>query len=95
MINDYVCVYTASGQAEAQLIVMLLESFNIPAEANQEGYGHALGLTVGALGAVDILVPNEYMTQAQNLLEAYARGDLESDQPDQGIDLSPDPEKTI
>ncbi len=77
MTGEPVSVFTANGQPEAQMILMLLSSAGIPAEAVQESYGQTLGLTVGELGAVEILVPPSFKEQAEKLLEAYQQGDLE------------------
>lgn len=84
MTHDLVWVFTANGQGEAQMILMLLNSAGIPAEANQESYGHTLGLTVGALGTVEILVPQSFASQAEDLLAAYERGDLEKGTSEEG-----------
>ena len=51
----------------------------IPAETSREGAGAAYGFTVGPLGMVDILVPEEHAAQAENLLDAMRRGDLTDD----------------
>jgi hypothetical protein len=82
MADDLVSVFTANGQPEAQTILMLLNSAGIPAEPVQESYGKTLGLTVGVLGAVEILVPLEFADQAKSLLEAFERGDLEKGTPE-------------
>ncbi len=82
MADDLVSVFTANGQPEAQTILMLLNSAGIPAEPVQESYGKTLSLTVGVLGAVEILVPLEFADQARSLLAAFERGDLEKGAPE-------------
>jgi len=86
MSDEFVPIYTANGRADAQLIVMLLESAGIPAQMDQESYGHTLGLTVGSLGEVEILVPIALVAEAERLLEAYQRGDLEKDATDEELE---------
>jgi len=75
--QNSVLVYIAKGQADAQLIQLLLGSFGIETILDQEGVGHAYGLTFGSLGEVQILVSAEKEEEARSVLEAYERGDLE------------------
>lgn len=77
MGTEPVIVRTVHGQLEGQMIKIFLESAGIPAELSQESAGQTYGLTIGALGAVDILVPASMAEQAQELLDAYDRGELE------------------
>lgn len=81
-------VYVASGMLEAESIKILLESFEIPAYVNQESAGLTYGLTVGPLGEVDVLVPEQYLSQAKNVIEEMQKGLLEH--PDTTDDFSPD-----
>ena len=68
MAEELVEVYVAAGQIEASLIQGLFESNGIPAMSLQEGAGAAYGLTVGVLGEVKVLVPEEYVTRAREVL---------------------------
>lgn len=70
-------VYLASGRIEAESIKILLESFGITAFINQESAGRTYGLTVGPLGMVEVLVPNEQVSQAKKVLEDMESGKLE------------------
>jgi len=79
MPEHLVVVYTAVGPGQADIIKSALLAAGIPAETSREGAGAAYGFTVGPLGMVDILVPEDYAAQAENLLEAMRRGDLTDD----------------
>lgn len=74
MADKIVVVYQVQGRLEAELIKSYLEAYEVPAGLAQESAGMTYGLTFGALGEVDILVPAEYETQAKELLEEYEKG---------------------
>lgn len=76
MSGKLVVVFTTAGGGTAAIIKTMLEAAGIPAVTSQEGAGTAYGLTVGALGTVDILVPESRATEAKALLAAMERGDL-------------------
>ena len=76
--KSYECVYTAQGKLEAESIKAFLESFEIPLEIYQESAGTVYGLTVGILGAADVMVPSHLTEQARELLRKLDRGDFES-----------------
>jgi hypothetical protein len=77
--KQYIQVYTAYGQLAGEMIRMLLESVNIPAVIIQESAGTVYGLTVGRLGEVKVMVPAEYVEEAQKLLQDMDDGKLEND----------------
>ena len=79
MPEHLVVVYTSIGPGQADIIKSALVAAGIPAETSREGAGAAYGFTVGPLGMVDILVPEEYAAQAEDLLDAMRRGDLSDD----------------
>jgi hypothetical protein len=66
---NWIIVATTAGVLEAQMIAGRLESLGIPAFVSYEPAGAALGLSVGALGRADVLVPEEYFERAAALLE--------------------------
>jgi hypothetical protein len=70
-------VYVANGMLEAESVRILLESFQIPAYVNQESAGLTYGLTVGPLGEVDVLVPSDYLEQANGVIADMKNGLLE------------------
>jgi hypothetical protein len=78
MSHKLVLVYTTTGQMPAHIIKGLLEANGIPAVLSQESAGATYGLTVGALGLVDILVTEDRRAEAEALLAEMTRGELES-----------------
>lgn len=74
--REWVLVDEVSGGLQAEILRGLLEANGIPVWLNQEGAGRAYGLTIPALGAVQILVPSDVEKQASELLEAYYSGEL-------------------
>lgn len=79
MSQQLIVVYTAAGPGLADIIQGTLVAAGIPATTSREGAGAAYGITVGPLGMVDILVPEEDVDQAEALLAAMTRGDLDDD----------------
>ena len=79
MPQRLIVVYTAASPGEADIVKGTLLAAGIPAETSREGAGAAYGFSVGPLAMVDILVPEEYETQASELLDAMRRGDLSDD----------------
>lgn len=73
------------GLTPAIILAGRLQSEGIPARAWQEGAGQALGLTVGLLGTGYVAVPEEYVAQAQAILddEEIAIGEEEWDEWDE------------
>ena len=78
MKNKLIVVFTTTGSGQASIIQDLLASAGIPAQTSQEGAGAAYGFTVGPMGLVDILVPESRAAEAEALLAAMQRGDLET-----------------
>lgn len=90
MVSKMVLLTRAAGMLDAESLRLLLESFNIPAELVQESAGRTYGLTAGPLGEVEVLVPAELFADAQSILDALNRGELENPDyplkpPDQGL----------
>ncbi len=79
MSQQWVVVYTAAGPGLADIIRGTLEAAGIPVNTSREGAGAAYGFTVGPLGMVDILVPEEDVDDAEELLAAMQRGDLDDE----------------
>ena len=78
-MSNYVTVFVANGQLDAEMIRGFLESAGIPAMISQESIGKVFGLASGPLGEVNILVPEAKMDEALDLLESMERGDLVDD----------------
>lgn len=70
------CVYTTSGMFSAEMIRLLLQSFDIPVWIVPESAGIAYGLTVAPMGAVDIMVAEENVEKAEEILRKYENGEL-------------------
>jgi hypothetical protein len=76
----WVVVKRTPGITVAEIYVGHLQSEGIPARAWQEGAGEALGLTVGLLGTAHVVVPEEYVDQAQAILTAAEEDYLEENE---------------
>ena len=74
--EDDVVVTTVQGQFEEQQVRAFLEAHGIPTTVRGEALRHTHGLSVAALGAVEILVPREHAESARRLLQEAERGDL-------------------
>ena len=79
MRQKLVVVYTTAGAVQANIIKGMLEAAGIPATLSQESAGATFGFTVGALGMVDVLVPETHASEAEALLAAMQEGELEDD----------------
>jgi hypothetical protein len=77
MADEYVRVYVANGQTDADLIKMFLESNGIKVLSAGESIGSSYGLMNTTLGEVDIYVPQSQAQDALAAIEAMQRGDLE------------------
>lgn len=75
-IRDEV-VFIANGMLEAESVKILLESFEIPAFINQESLGATYGLSIGALGEVEVIVPMKFITRAKKVIKDMEDGKLE------------------
>ena len=62
-------VATTSGITTAQILAGRLQSEGIPARAWQESAGQATGLVIGLLGMGHVLVPEEYVERALDILD--------------------------
>lgn len=76
MSDQSVCVYTASGEVEAQQVRAFLESHGIPSAFHGESLRKTHGFTVDGLGMVEILVPETHAERAGQLLAAADKGDF-------------------
>lgn len=91
---NWTVVYSAQGKLSAEIVRLLLESFEIPSVLSQESVGATYGLTVGDLGEVDILVPADRVDEAVAILRDMEEGKLEVDDfsADQDDNLEATPE---
>lgn len=83
-------ITTVSGEFQADLLRNLLEAQGIKVFLNQEGAGKAVGLTLGPMGEVQVLVPDNQSEAARQIVDDYYAGKFDPD-PDEGSenDLSP------
>ena len=70
-------VYIANGMLEAESVKILLGSFEIPAFINQESLGTTYGLSIGALGEVEVIVPMKFIKEAKKVIKDMEEGKLE------------------
>jgi hypothetical protein len=70
-------VYTTAGDLEAEFIKGFLHGQGIEATISQESVARTLGLTVGRLGQVKILVPEDKADEAIALLKEMESGEFE------------------
>ncbi len=64
----WVAVGINLNPGEAMVIKTRLESENIPVFVKQEAIGSFMGLTVGSLGAAQVMVPEPLVEQALSIL---------------------------
>ena len=81
-------ITTASGELQADLIRNLLEAQEIKVFLSQEGAGRAVGLTLGPMGEVQVLVPENQSEAARQIVEDYYAGKFD---PDKAEDPEEDP----
>ena len=84
--NTWKSIVTVQGELQAEVVRGLLEAQGIPVHLSQEGVARAYGLGVGPLSEVDILVPENYVQEAERVIEGYQAGEFEEmgDQIDEG-----------
>ena len=77
-------VEKTAGLTPATIIADRLKTEGIPARAWQEGAGRAIGLTVGLLGTGYVVVPEEYVDEAEKILsESWDSGEMEDTLPEE------------
>ncbi len=75
-LQDMVSVYNAQGRLAGEMIKAFLESYGIESILTQESAAAIYGLTVGALGIVEVLVAAEQADAARQLLISMEEGTL-------------------
>jgi hypothetical protein len=60
------------GDVHADILRGLLEAQEIPVMVAREGAARALGVTVGSLGEIEILVPEEHLAEARQIIVEYS-----------------------
>lgn len=77
MNHKFIKVYAGNGQLDADMIRAFLESMQIHATTSRESVGSIYGFNVGPLGEVDILVPQEEVEEALDILRRMEEGEFE------------------
>lgn len=77
---QFITVHTASGQLEAEIIRSLLVAQGVTVRLSQESAGAVYAFTVGPLGEVDVMVPESEVVKARDVLDAYQRGEYNTDE---------------
>jgi hypothetical protein len=79
MGSVYVELVSVSGLMEAQIILGMLQAYGIDAVMSHEAAAAIYGLGIGPTAEVDILVPEESLEEAKQLLNDYHEGNFESE----------------
>lgn len=83
-MNKPKLLYRAEGLLDARSIQLLLESFQIPSQVNQESAGVVYGFTLGDLGSANIYVDETDFDEAEKIITLLEEGKLEM--PENSID---------
>lgn len=67
--TDFVEIHTVQGELTAHAIKSHLESEGIPVLLQYESVGAVYGLTVNGLGEVKILVPQDFLEEAKQIIK--------------------------
>lgn len=80
---ELVQVWSCQGWDVAQIYKSKLEAADIPVLLKYESAGLVFGLTVDGLGQVRIMVPEEYATEAAEVLRDVVEAEEEEDEDDE------------
>jgi hypothetical protein len=76
--EKWAVVHTTSGMTHANIIVGRLETEGIPTRLKYEAVGAIYAITIDGLGQVDILVPEQWLEIARDILSrSYDEADLD------------------
>jgi len=76
--EKWAVVHTTSGMTHANIIVGRLETEGIPTRLKYEAVGAIYAITIDGLGEVDILVPEQWLEIARDILSrSYDEADLD------------------
>jgi hypothetical protein len=73
-MDNEICVFTASGEMEAQQVRAFLAASGISSALRGESLRKTHGLTIDGLGLVEIVVSKDDEEQARALLASAERG---------------------
>ena len=74
------CVFVANGEAEAQQVRAFLRASGILSAVRGESIRKVHGLSIGDLGAVEILVSAADEEEAKRLLQSVEAGEFQLDE---------------
>jgi Putative prokaryotic signal transducing protein len=74
------CVFVANGEAQAQQVRAFLRASGILSNVRGESIRNVHGLSVGDLGAVEILVSQADEDEARSLLRSVEAGEFHLDE---------------
>jgi hypothetical protein len=86
--EELICVRKCQGWHVAQIYKSKLEVAGIPVLLKYEALGLVYGITVDGLGQVRVMVPKEYATEAQELLEDVSDASFDEWEDDDESSLS-------
>ncbi|MEN8172763.1 MAG: DUF2007 domain-containing protein [Chloroflexota bacterium] len=75
--QKWVVVTTISGEMQAELMRGLLEAQGVPVLLVQESAGRTFGITNSPLGEVEILVAENRVEDAREVIAKYESGEYE------------------
>ena len=75
--TNWIAIITVQGELQAELLRGLLEAQGITVQLSQEGVARVYGFSVGPLAEVDILVPENQTSIAEEVIARYQAGEFE------------------
>ena len=70
-------IYVAGGMTQANIIVGRLETEGVPTRLKYEAVGAIYAITIDGLGQVEILVPEQWLERARDILSrSYDEADM-------------------
>ncbi len=75
--QKWVVAAKVAGELQGELMRGLLEAQGVRVYLAVEGAARAIGITAGPLGEVDIMVPEEDLEEALDIINSYRAGEFE------------------
>ncbi|MCJ7825363.1 MAG: hypothetical protein E4G99_10645 [Anaerolineales bacterium] len=76
---EFVLLDTVSGKFEAEIIHGMLQAYGIDTVMSHEAAASIYALGIGPIADVDLLVREDQLVQARQLLDDYRQGRLEAE----------------
>jgi len=77
--SNWVTAFAVQGELQAEILRGLLEAQGVPVQLSQESAARIYGLGAGPTAAVEFLVPEDKLDEAQNIFNDYKQGKFEVD----------------